>query len=247
MQEVLDKHYRRLAKDYDEFLHYSNDFVRKLTSKMVEKLELTPADALADIGCGTGIYSRDILEQVPFEQPVLGVDPFGEMLDKIPPTVPITPIVEDALEFSRKPGEYNKVLIKETIHHINDIETLLQNLYNNLPSGGILLMVHVPPNVQYPLFDKALARCLEWHADPIELVRLSELAGFSVDRDGHDHQHRIPKEHYHRMVANCYMSALTSLNEEELAAGLEEMEQKHADLEILEFTDHFDFITAKKT
>ncbi len=56
MQDVLDKHYKRLAKDYDQFLYYSPDFVRTLTQKMVEKLQLKPDDTLADIGGGTGMY-----------------------------------------------------------------------------------------------------------------------------------------------------------------------------------------------
>lgn len=31
--EVLDEHYRNLADDYDEFLHYSDGFVRTLTGE----------------------------------------------------------------------------------------------------------------------------------------------------------------------------------------------------------------------
>lgn len=62
--EVLDQHYRNLADDYDEFLHYSDDFVRTLTAKMIDYLDLHEEDRLADVGCGTGIYSLDILEQI---------------------------------------------------------------------------------------------------------------------------------------------------------------------------------------
>lgn len=250
MQQVLDKHYRRLAKDYDEFLYYSPQFVRALTAKMVEKLRLVETDVLADIGCGTGMYSLDILEQVPLREPVLGVDPYAEMLAKIPDDAPITPIAEGALEFSRRHPEgtrnYNKVLIKETIHHVDQKDEFFRNIHRNLPAGGIMLLVHVPPNVQYPLFDAALARCLGWHADPDDLVRLLKEAGFDVQRDALDYPHSIPKDHYFKMVRSCYMSVLTSFTEDELEAGLAEMDAKYADTETLEFVDHFDYIMATK-
>ncbi len=89
--EVLDEHYRNLADDYDEFLHYSDDFVRTLTAKMIDHLDLGEEDRLADIGCGTGIYSVDILEQVDLKQPILGVDPYPEMLAAIPDEANIEP------------------------------------------------------------------------------------------------------------------------------------------------------------
>ncbi len=246
MKEVLDKHYRRLADEYDNFLDYSPEFVRALTSRMVQKLALEPGDVLADIGCGTGIYSLDILRQVSLREPVIGVDPFAEMLAKIPDEATIVPVAEDALVFSRRPAAYNKVLIKETIHHVPARDEFFANMYGNLPPGGIMLLVHVPPDVQYPLFDAALARCLNWHADPAVLQEQLAAAGFRVEREGLDIRHRLPKEHYHRMVRSCYMSVLTSFSEEELAAGLAEMEEKHADLEVLEFIDHFDYLTAVK-
>ena len=246
MQEVLNKHYRRLAKDYDEFLYYSSDFIRSLTKKMVEKLELSSEDVLADIGCGTGMYSLDMLKQVPLKNPVLGVDPYSEMLAQMPPDCGITPIAEDAMTFSERELPYNKVLIKETIHHVDQRQEFFDNIYKNLPAGGIMVLVHVPPNVQYPLFDAALKKCLGWHADPNELEQLLGKSGFEVERDFLDHKHKLPKEHYFRMVQSCYMSVLTSFSSEELEAGLVEMKEKHANADVLEFVDHFDYITAKK-
>jgi ubiquinone/menaquinone biosynthesis C-methylase UbiE len=246
VQNVIDKHYRRLAKSYDEFLYYSPEFVRALTRKMIEKLRLTADDTLVDVGCGTGMYSFDILEQVPLEYPVTGVDPFAEMIEQIPPQAPIVPICEDALTFSRRKAAYDKVLVKETIHHVDNQPEFFANMYRNLPDGGILLLVHVPPEVQYPLFDAALARCLTWHADPLELHRMLEESGFKVEHDTLDYQHSLPKEHYFAMVRGQYMSVLTSFSDREMEAGLLEMEEKYREQKVLQFVDHFDYLSAMK-
>ena len=246
MQKVIDKHYSRLAKNYDEFLYYSPKFVRALTAKMIDKLRLTETDILADIGCGTGMYSLDVLKQVPLREDIIGVDPYQEMLAQIPDEAPITPVAKGALEYSRGHANYNKVLIKETIHHVDRKDEFFRNVYRNLPAGGIMLLVHVPPAVQYPLFDAALERCLGWHADPDELVRLLQDAGFQVDRDALDYEHRIPRDHYFKMVQSCYMSVLTSFSQDELEAGLAEMSAKYVDQDIVEFVDHFDYLTATK-
>lgn len=244
MKDVLDTHYTRLAKDYDDYLYYSPEFVRALTSKMIEKLQLKEDDLLVDLGCGTGMYSLDILKQVSLKQPVIGVDPYPEMLAKIPGDAPIKRLAMDGLEFSRQPGSYDKVLIKETVHHIAERDELFANLYEHLTPGGILLLVHVPPNVQYPLFQKALERCLDWHADPDELTRQLRHAGFRVEQDDIGFPHAIPKDQYFRMVEGCYMSALTSLSENELREGLAEMEREYKDVKTLEFIDHFDYLSA---
>lgn len=246
VEDVIQKHYRRLAAQYDDFLYYSPDFVRALTAKMIDKLQLRADDVLVDLGCGTGMYSVDILDQISLKNPVIGVDPFPEMLAGIPDGAAIMPIADDGLEFTRKPYAYDKVLIKETIHHIDRRDELFANLYRRLPDDGILLLVHVPPDVQYPLFDNALERAKRWHADPNELVGQLEASGYEVERDALDYTHRIPKDLYFRMVGSCYMSVLTSFDESELREGLAEMEQRYADREILEFVDHFDYLTATK-
>lgn len=119
-------------------------------------------------------------------------------------------------------------------------------MYASLPADGRMLLVHVPPDVDYPLFAAALDRCLTWHADPGVLETQLADTGFSVERDAVDIQHEIPTAHYLRMVENCYMSVLTSFDKEELEAGIEEMRARHGHLDKLRFVDHFDYITAIK-
>lgn len=246
MENVLAKHYRRLAERYDDFLYYSPKFIRTLTSKMLEKLQLKEHDRFVDLGCGTCMYSLDIVQQVPLREPIVAVDPFQEMLDQIPADAPVRKVALGALEFSAQPGTYDKILMKEAVHHVDDRRTLFANLYKQLSPGGVLLLVHVPPNVQYPLFKKALERAANWHADPDELVQLLQEAGFAVERDAVDYPQEIPKEKYFQMVEGRYMSALSSLDDDVVEEGLKEMAEKYADQDVLRFIDHFDYLTATK-
>jgi ubiquinone/menaquinone biosynthesis C-methylase UbiE len=241
--ETVQEHYHRLAERYDDYLHYSDDFVRSLTSKMIDKLRLQTGDRFVDLGCGTGMYSLDILSLV---HPIVGVDPFPQMLAKIPKTAPITAVALDALAFSAREETYDKVLMKEAVHHVDDRALLFSRLFDRLSARGRLLLVHVPPQVDYPLFDKALERALGWHAHPDELTALLQDAGFSVERDGLDYEHAIPKDRYFQMVERCYMSVLSSFTADEIRDGLMEMDRKYKDVETLRFVDHFDYITAVK-
>lgn len=244
--DVVERHYKNLAEHYDLFLTYSPDFVRRMTGKMIEKLRLEEDDRLVDLGGGTGLYSADILQQVNLRHPVLLVDPFEEMLARAPDDPRLRTVCADALGFAAQDGTYEKVLMKEAVHHVDDRARLFADLFARLAPGGRLLLVHIPPAIDYPLFKAALERSLRWHADPDELVRLLQRAGFTVERETFEHRHRLPRETYFRMVQGRYMSMLTSFTDEELEAGLAEMAGTHAGRETLEYTDRFDFITAVK-
>lgn len=243
---VVQGHYERLATNYDHFLHYSADFVRWHTSAMVERLQLVADDVLVDLGGGTGMYSLDIVDQVPLHNPVIVVDPFPQMLQQIPADAPAERVAEDALVFSEQPREYDKVLIKEAVHHVEERERLFGNLYRRLRPGGRVLLVHVPPELDYPLFQAALERSLSWHANPDELEVALQRVGFDVQRERRIYRHRMPTGHYLQMVESQYMSLLSSFDDEELARGLDEMRAAYGDRELLEFDDRFDYITGVK-
>lgn len=246
-QDVIETHYTQLAEQYNEFLYYSPQFIRALTSKMIDMLRLREDDKFVDLGCGTGMYSLDILEQVPLRNPIVCVDPFNQMLDQIPESSPVEKYAEGALSFSGRPGRYDKVLMKEAVHHIDDRARLFTNLHDRLTDNGVLLLVHVPPKLDYPLFRAALDRCEHWLADPDELTSTLESCGFRVERDAVDYRHTIPRDHYFRMVCERYMSVLSTFSDDDLEEGITEMERTYGENDVLEFTDHFDYLAASKT
>lgn len=240
------EHYRRIAERYTDYLSYSDEFVPTLAAKMIAMLDLQPTDHFVDLGGGSGIYTAAILDQLTLDSPPLIVDYFAEMLEQVPNDLPAAKACMGALEFAAEPRRYDKVLIKETIHHVEDRALLVERLFHNLRPGGALLLVHVPPDLDYPLFDAALRRARSWHADPDELTSIMEAVGFRTDRDAVDWRHRLPQERYRQMVASRYMSVLSSFSDDELRAGLDEMAERWAGVEVLDFVDHFDFIVGRK-
>ncbi|CAN5786692.1 hypothetical protein BH23ACT12_BH23ACT12_11000 [soil metagenome] len=245
---VIKRHYEDLADNYDEFLYWSPGFVGTLADKIVEMLDLQPDDTLVDIGGGTGMYSLALLERVGLKKPVTVVDPFPEMLRRIPDEAPIIPVAADAVEFSTNAPACSKVLIKEAIHHVDRKPELMSNLYRRLDRRGRVLLVHVDPNlVEYPLFDAALDNARTSFADPDELVDLLEGVGFETRRDELPYRHDVATDRYHRMVEQRYMSILTSLPDEQLIAGLDEMRTRHAGLDSLQFTETFSYVLGTKT
>lgn len=212
---------------------------------MIDNLDLQKEDVLVDLGGGTGMYSKDILKQVELENPVILVDPFQEMLAHARGDERLECVQMDALSFSAQPRGYDKVLMKEAVHHVDDRPRLFENLHTRLSDEGALLLVHVPPDLDYPLFEKALERARHWHADPDELQEQLLEAGFEVEREGLDLRHRMPKKDYFRMVEAQYMSVLSSFSDEGLEEGLEEMAETYAATDVLEFIDHFDFIVGR--
>ena len=225
-EEFLDKHYKYLAEDYNDFLYYSPEFDRTLTSKMIEKLEFHKADTFVHLGCGTGMYLLDIIKHVELRK-VIGFDLYPEMLKENPKNGKICTVASD------------KILIKEATHHINEKEELFNCLFKRLRKGGTLLLVHVPPELEYPLFQKALDHCKKWYANPDELSGQLKNTGFRVEHDFILYDHSIPKDKYFTMVRNRYMSVLTSMDEHEIEAGLMEMERKYQGQEALQFADRF--------
>ncbi|MDP8909343.1 MAG: class I SAM-dependent methyltransferase, partial [Chloroflexota bacterium] len=148
--------------------------------------------------------------------------------------------------FSEQPRRYDKVLIKNMVHHVDDRLSLFRNLYQRLRSGGALLLVHISPKIDYPLFEAARDRALGWHADPDELERLLGAVGFHTERDVVEWRYAVPKERYFEMVASKYISVLSSFSDDQINEGLREMKEAYSETEVLKFTEHLDYSVGYK-
>ena len=83
MTDRTAEHYERVAAEYDEHWSYDPDYVRRFADAITDCLRLTSSYAIADVGCGTGLYTRRIAETVGPTRPILCVDPVPAMLERL--------------------------------------------------------------------------------------------------------------------------------------------------------------------
>ncbi|WP_201026132.1 class I SAM-dependent methyltransferase [Mastigocoleus testarum] len=247
-KEQVQKHYQNIAVNFDELWTYSQDFIIFISEKIVKKLEFKSQDIFLDLGCGTGLFTKEINNIVGFDNPVICCDISANMLAQLSDNSDYKCVAMDAVEFSRQSYEYDKILIKEMIHHlnVNEQEKLTENIFARLHLGGKFLLILLPPTIEYPLFEAALSRYEELQPDYKYLVELFNKTGFKTSVDFVEYPLSIPKNRYIMMVKNRYMSLLSSFDDNEIQEGVFEIEQKYSDKDILEFNDRFVCIVGEK-
>jgi ubiquinone/menaquinone biosynthesis C-methylase UbiE len=236
-------HYDRLAPVYDQNWAYSPDFLDWMSGCILARLQVKDGDRVLDVGCGTGLYARRLAEHT---GSVVCVDPSARMLDQIPDDprlVAVQASAEDLASGSvRLPGDwFEAILVKEAIHHVADPGAVTGGLTNLLAPGGRFLIVMLPTSIEYPLFQAALDRFRELQPDPQVVAAAMSAAGLGVELSYDGFPLAFPTERYMAMVRDRYLSLLSLFDEDELAAGVEEILRRYPG-ERVEFRDRFAFV-----
>ena len=245
-REEVKSHYSRLANKYDESWEYSPDLVNFFSHKIVDYLELIPTDIFVDLGCGTGIYTKKIKELSQLTNPIICVDNSPQMIESIPKNNEYEPILMDAVEFTKMPQKYDKLLMKHMAHHIDNREELFKNLFNNLKSQGIILLVMMQPVIEYPLFNEAKKRCQDFRLNYKDVVALFEKVGLLTDVFFKDYPIRIEKERYFQMLRDRFLCLLSYFDDNEINKGIDELREKYSKESIWQFKERYLFVRGRK-
>jgi ubiquinone/menaquinone biosynthesis C-methylase UbiE len=181
--DVTRGHYDRLAATYDENWAYSPQFLTWMTGQILRRLRISPGDAAADIGCGTGLYTRGLAEHA---ASVVGVDASSAMLAQVPASDGVETVaasVEDvAAGRVRLPGApFGAMLLKEVLHHVGGRAAVISGLAGLLAPGGRMLVVQLPSQISYPLFAEALEVFAAHQPDPGGIADLMGEAGLRAE------------------------------------------------------------------
>jgi ubiquinone/menaquinone biosynthesis C-methylase UbiE len=154
--------------------------------QVVAALGLRPGQCVADLGAGTGYFSRPLSAAVGPAGTVLAVDPEPNLVAYLrerserEATANVVPILASHDNPRLPPGFVDVVLIVDTYHHIDDRITYLRNLRRALrPSGRVAVVDwQKRPLPVGPEMDHKLAR--EQVVDEMDAAgyRLAEEPGF---------------------------------------------------------------------
>ena len=243
MREETQAHYDRLAPVYDQNWAYSPEFLEWMSRCILTRLRVGPGDRVLDVGCGTGLYARRLAERT---ASVVCVDPSARMLEQIPDDprlVAVQASAEDLVVGSPllPVDRFEAILVKEAIHHVTDRGAVIAGLARLLASGGRLLVVMLPTRIDYPLFQAAQDRFRELQPDPEAIATAMADAGLTVELSYDEFPLVFPTERYLAMVRDRYMSLLSTFDDDEVAAGIEEIRRRYPGGRV-EFKDRFAFV-----
>jgi len=146
------------------------------------------------------------------------------------------------------PERYNYILLKELVHHIapEDMTPMFTGIRQQLLDGGIALTITRPQEVDYPLFHRAREIWKDNQPSLDLLVSSMQAAGLQVEVHEKLFPVKMAKSAWLSMVTNKFWSTFSLCSQEELDAGIVELEKQYTGIEELTFQDKLLFITAKK-
>lgn len=103
----------------------------------------------------------------------------------------------------------------------------------------------LPATIQYPLFPAALDRFEELQPDPAGIVEHLRSAGLRTTFSHVEHELRIDRDRYLKMVRGRYMSLLSTFSDAEIEKGIEEIREAHPE-PVLVFPDRFAFVLGER-
>lgn len=117
------------------------------TEGLVDQLKLKPGDAVADIGCGTGYFSRRLAKKVIPGGRVLGVDIQPEMLQILTNKMAeagvtnVVPILGTITDPKLPTNSVDLVLMVDVYHEFDHPFEMMQALVRGLKPGGRVVFV----------------------------------------------------------------------------------------------------------
>ncbi|GGM78735.1 hypothetical protein GCM10012275_56700 [Longimycelium tulufanense] len=251
MEEQLQQHYDRLADTYNETWGHRPAYLDWMADHIRRRLLPRPGGWMADIGAGTGLFLRRLLPFATEHTPLVCIDPSAAMLARLPRDPRLHPLQATAEDVAAGRvalpcPAFDTILIKEAVHHFADLDQTLTGLANRLAPDGRILVVATPVKLDYPLFRAAWERFAALQPEAETVAAALRRAGLTVTTTVEEFPVTIERERWLQLVANRWMSVLSTFSDEELERGLAEIaEQNPADP--LEFTDRFVFTLGHRT
>jgi len=244
--------YSKIADDYDKVRPPPADV---WISKIIEHGEIRENSWVLDVGCGTGRYPLSV--SASSRALTCGLEPSLGMLKKAvakDKSKTVLWVRGDGQRLPFRDSFFDSVYMTLVIHHIEDKEAALREIYRALKEGGncvVMTLSHYRVRRHVlRFFPKVVSIDLKRIPSIPYLKSMMVKTGF-----GNIHHHvlkyvegTMPTNEYFKRVRKKYISTLTLLTEEEFEKGIRVFEKKVREKYGKQITRiiGFDFVVGKK-
>lgn len=247
----LKADYSKIAKYYDRVRPTPADI---WLWKIIEYGKIEAGCTVLDVGCGTGRFPLGISAE---KNPVVcALDPSIEMLKQAVEkdrSRDVLWVRGDGQRLPFRDGFFNCVYMTLVIHHIEDRETALREIYRALKRGGnCVIMTNSHARLKKQVlrdFPGVIALDLKKFPSLPSIKELMTEVGFGeVHHHAVQHDEYMPTDEYLERVRNKYVSTLTLLSEEAFQRGFRVFQNRVRRKHGAEIKRHsgFDFVVARK-
>lgn len=238
------KPFDSIADEYEKLWTFSKEYESEMLKNIVDFLNFNHDDRFIDIGGGNGKYTLKIARKARLCNEPICVEP-SDMADIAKINESLVTYKEDAFRFLERCKQYDKVLIKEAIHHIEDRVEVFRKIYSQISNNGKLLIVTRPKYPKMPFFKKYKDVFAEGQPYTSEIEKDLREAGFFVEVNIKHFKFDMHKERWFKLLRKRFMSDLSKLSDEEIESGIIELSKKHKE-DTLKIQDDIIFLVASK-
>ncbi len=168
------------ADDYQAFRHPDSSFHTAKYEKIMRTVRNRKSLSVVEIGCGTGIYTRFLLNDF---RKVVAIDNDHKMVEnarKILPNAKV--LVADATRMPFGDNSVDVVFGVSVLHHIPDRNAVFREAKRILRKGGFA--VFCEPNILNPMTALTQLWYREPGLTPMKMKKYAKKSGFSAVKSG---------------------------------------------------------------
>ena len=248
-EQNFKDHYTNLGQSYNENERRHDEHVREHMEYLSKHLKCEPYHKVVEVGAGTCICSKELIDIANIKESILCVDYSASMLKNGENFPYIKTLHLDGLSFSKLNMKYDRIFLRAALHNFGKevIPEFLCNVYKQLNEGGIFVNIAMHGCDNRPWFTKLKEVFPITHIPAEYYMEELKRAGFAqVSNHVEKTNVAVPKQNLFKAFRQRYVTLFEFIGDDEIEEGITEIKEQYPNQEVIEFVDLYDFTVAKK-
>ena len=219
----LLQHYEDIGQEYDVYYKYIH---KAYIYGILSHVPIGVDDHILDIGGGTGELAHIVWKHFGLRQPILCVEPSESLLVAARKKEGVVAVKATAEEFFSSPPKqlmFNVVLINSCYHHFQNPGFVLSGVRDCLQKDGVGVIISNESLLPIISAAHALYNLTD---DTLDLIRSS---GLKAEVKQVVRNYTVDKHYWYTFMRKKMYSSLRPFSDEQIEAGIEELEKQYGD------------------